>query len=448
MKMLLSRWLFPLLVACSALAGCDQPQAASFGAPPDPEVVVSRPVVRQETEYEDFTGLTQAVHMIEVRARVSGYLARVCFVEGAEVKQGDLLFEIDPRPYKAELERARANAAQAEAHRDRIKNDYARAKSLVETRALAREDYDKVVGDLAEAEAALGVARAQLETAELNERFTRVRAEISGRISRRLIDPWNMVKADETPLTTIVSLDPIYAYFDVDEANALRLVRLGKIKLLQERPGTSAAVPAGAAGGQGAGDLWPGGRRGRETRAERESHTERGDTRGESEGTGAAAASSPRTFDQSPDLIEVLLGLGDEEGFPHPGRVDFIDNQIDANTGTLRMRAIVPNPQRLLSPGLFVRVRLPLGAPHSALLVSEQALVRDQAQKKVYVVNDQNKVEYRGVTVGRLYDGLREITRGIKPGDRVVVSGLQRIPREGVTVVAKEEKMPEPVRSQ
>jgi RND family efflux transporter MFP subunit len=388
MNMRLAVGLLSVFFAWMAMA-CDQPQA-SFGPPPAPEVIVSRPIVQEVTEYEDFIGLTQAVHMVEVRARVSGYLARVCFVEGAEVKQGDLLFEIDPRPYKAELDRTRANVAQAEAHRNRLKNDYARAKSLVDTGALAREDYDKVVGDLGEAEAALGVARAQQETAELNEGFTRVRAEISGRSSRRLIDPWNMVKADETALTTIVSLDPMHATFDVDETNALRLVRLGKIKLLQARSGP---------------------------------------------------ASGQRTFAQAPGVIEVSLGLGDEEGFPHKGRVDFVDNQIDANTGTLRLRGIFPNPQRLLSPGLFVRVRLPLGAPHSALLVSEQALMRDQSQKKVYVVNKDNKVEYRRVTVGRQYGGLREIAEGVKPGERIVVSGLQRV-REGITVVPKEEKTP------
>jgi RND family efflux transporter MFP subunit len=408
-------WLLALPLLGLAPVGCEQPQA-QFGAPPPPEVEIARPVTKLVTEYEDFTGLTQAMHMVEVRARVSGYLSRVYFVEGAEVKEGEPLFEIDPRPYQAELARARANVEQAEAHRSRLKNDFSRAQSLVKTGAIAKEDYDKVVGDLAEAEAALGVARAQQDTAALNVGFTQVRAPISGRISRRLIDPWNMVKADETPLTTIVSLDPIYAYFDVDEANALRLVREGKITLLPQKRsgGAGGSAPALGAGLPTSPRAPP--------------------------ALGAGLPTPPTPNPQKPALFEVTLGLGDEEGFPHRGMVDFVDNQIDANTGTLRMRAIFPNPERLLSPGLFVRVRLPLGAPHNALLVPEQALARDQAKKKVYVISDQNKAEYRSVKVGRLYGGLREVTEGLKPGERVVVSGLQRI-RDGVTVVPKEEKV-------
>ncbi len=357
------RWLLILLPWSATLVGCN---GTSATPPPAklPEVLVSQPISKSVTEYEEFTGLTQALHTIEVRARVSGYLANVYFKEGEEVKEGDPLFEIDPRPYAAELARAKANVAQSEAHRERLRNDYQRALRLYQTGAMGREDYDKAKGDLAEAVAAVGVAKAQQETAELNLGFTKVRAKISGRISRRLIDPWNMVKADETPLTTIVSLDPIYAYFDVDETTVLRLghlVREGKIKPLRQ-----ANLP-------------------------------------------------------------ILLGLGDEEGFPHPGKIDFIDNQIDANTGTLRMRGVFPNPKRLLTPGLFIRIQFPIGAPHAALLVSEQALGRDQAQKFVYVINEHDQVEYRRVTVGRLYDGLREITDGLKPGERIVVSGLQRI---------------------
>jgi RND family efflux transporter MFP subunit len=205
-----------------------------------------------------------------------------------------------------------------------------------------------------------------------------------------------MVKGDDTPLTMIVSLDPIYAYFDVDEANALRLIRQGKIKALREKSSLSL---------------------------------------------------EPGSFD-------VSLGLGDEPDYPHQGTIDFVDNQIDLNTGTLRMRGVFPNPDRLLSPGLFVRIRLPMGAPHSALLVSEQSLARDQGQKFVYVLkevtNDKKEVEYqveyRQVKVGRLYDGLREVTDGLKPGEKVVVTGMQRI-RPNIVVNPKErqiENMPTP----
>lgn len=372
-------WRSFFLLAIVGLAGCEGSAPPTPTSKP-PEVFVNLPVTKSVREYEDFTGQTQAIHTIEVRARVSGYLSKVNFEEGAEVREGDSLFEIDPRPYQAELARTKANVAQCEAHRKRLNYDYQRSRRLLPTGALAREDYDKIVGDLAEAEAAVGVAKAQQETADLNVGYTKVKAPISGRISRRLIDPWNMVKSDETPLTTIVSLDPIYANFDVDEANALRLVRQGKINLLQKKSDHS----------------------------------------------------------QNPESLDVSLGLGDEEDFPHLGRVDFVDNQIDASTGTLRMRGVFSNPDRLLSPGLFVRIRLPMGDSHPALLVSEQALGRDQAQKFVYVVNSEEKVEYRRVKVGRLYDGLREITEGLSSKDRVIVSGLQRVrPDQEVSATIK-----------
>jgi membrane fusion protein, multidrug efflux system len=361
-----------VLILFAAALGCENSHSAPE-PPPPPEIEVRLPVTKPVTEYEDFPGQTQSLHMIEVRARVSGYLSNMCFKEGAEVKKGALLFEIDPRPYKAALDQAAGNLAQAEARLKRQDADLARAEKLVGTGSISREDYDKAVGDRGETAASIQALQAAVEAAKLNMEFTQVKAPISGRISRRLIDPWNMVKADETPLTTIVSLDPIYAYFDVDEANALRLVREGKIKALQAK--TAFSLEAGA--------------------------------------------------------FDVSLGLADEAGFPHQGTIDFVDNQIDGNTGTLRMRGRFANPDRLLSPGLFVRIRLPIGAPHSALLVSEQALARDQGQKFVYVVTDvvqdEGKVEYRQVKVGRLYDGLREVTDGLKPGEKVVVSGLQRI---------------------
>jgi RND family efflux transporter MFP subunit len=368
-----------------------------------PEVDCSVPILREVTEYEDFTGMTQALQTIEVRARVSGYLAKVNFKEGAEVKEGDQLFEIDPRPYRAELAQAEANVVQAEAHARRLGLDAERAVRLVARGAMGREENDKIMGDKAEAEAAVGSARASRDRAKLNLDFTQVAAPISGRISRRLLDPWNMVKADETPLTTVVSLDPIYVYFDVDEANVLRQMRRGG----NGKPHWEANMP-------------------------------------------------------------VRLGLGDEDGFPHEGTVDFIDNQVDMNTGTLRMRGVFANADRLLTPGLFARIRLPIGKPHQAVLVAEQALGRDQGKKYLYVVQKvakkkeqgkqdekeeyEDRVEYRAVKVGRLYDGLREVTEGIKVirdpegnvvGEKVIVTGLQRV-RDGATVVAREVDMPTP----
>jgi RND family efflux transporter MFP subunit len=370
-----------------------------------PEVDVSVPVTQEVREYEDFTGQTQAVNMIEVRARVSGYLSKVCFKEGAEVKEGDPLFEIDPRPYKADLAQAEANVVQSVAHARRLGLDLQRAERLVNKGAMSREDFDKTTGDKAEAEAAVGSAQAARDRAKLNLSFTQVAAPISGRISRRLIDPWNMVKADETPLTTLVSLDPMYAYFDVDETSAQRLRRLereGKINWNGKMP-----VFLGLA-----------------------------DEEGIREGADSFALLPP-------DKDSQRMGdrLSTPAGFPHEGTVNFVDNQLDPNTGTLRMRGIFPNPDRLLSPGLFARIRLPIGSPYKALLVAEQALGRDQGKKFVYVVTDKNVVEYREVKVGRLYDGLREVIGKLAPGEKVIVTGLQRV-RDKATVEAKVVPMP------
>jgi RND family efflux transporter MFP subunit len=345
-----------------------------------PEVFVSVPISKEVTEYEDFTGQTMAIQMVEVRSRVTGYLSKMFFEkrEGTEVKEGEPLFEIDPRPYEAELAQAEALLVQSQAHARRLAADLTRAEQIVARGAMSREDYEKVSGDKQEADAAVQSAKAARDKAKLNLTYTKINAPISGRISRRMVDPWNVVKAEETPLTTIVSVDPVYGYFDVDEPNVLRLRRLvreGKMQDLQE-----AKMP-------------------------------------------------------------VLLGLGDEEDFPHKGTLDFVDNQVDSNTGTLRMRGIFPNKSRLLSPGLFVRIRLPIGGPHQALLVSEQALGRDQSQKYVFVVNGANKVEYRRVKVGRLYEGYREILEGLKPGEKIIVSGLQRV-RPDVVVEAKVIDMP------
>src|SRR5262249_6715823 len=260
----------------------------------------------------------------EIRAHVSGYLTKAEFKEGAIVKEGQLLFEIDTRPFEAELAQAEALLVQAEAKAERTTLDLLRDEKLVDRRVVSQGDYDKTKGDQKEAEAAVGSAKAARDRARLNLEYTQIRAPIDGRISKRMIDPWNMVKADETPLTTVVSLDPIYAYFDVDEGTELRLERLVQEGQLE----------------------------------------------------------SPSAPNRS-----VQMGLADEDGFPPKGTVDFIDTQLDANTGTRRMRGVFPNPHQVLVPGRFVRVRLPIGTPHRALLVAEQALGRDQGQKYVFVVN-------------------------------------------------------------
>lgn len=369
------------------LAGCEQ--AESQAPPPKPPgVLVSAPTTDYITDYEDFTGRTDAVYSIDVRARVTGYLDKVNFKDGDEVKEGDVLFEIDPRPYVAELARMDATIQQGLAHLTRLEADFRRAKNLFSRNGIGREEFDKITGDRAEAEALVGVAKASRDLAKLNVTFTKVTAPISGRLSRRLVDPGNLVKADDTILTSIVSLDPMYVYFDMDERTLLRLRRLvreGKIQTRQE-----AEVP-------------------------------------------------------------VLVGLSDEEGYPHRALINFSDNRVDANTGTLRVRGVIDNPpinkagnMRVFSPGLFARVRLPVGNPHKELLIPEEAIGTDQGRKYLYVVKEQKKkapnakgvdhvVEDRTVELGPPHNGMRVVTKGLRSGDMVIVSGLQRV-RPGAKV--------------
>jgi RND family efflux transporter MFP subunit len=370
-------WVAVVGLALLVSGGCTKQPAPTPSVKP-PDVVVARPLVRTVTDYEDFTGRTEAYRTIEVRARVSGYLNKVNFVEGSEVKKGEVLFEIDPRLFEAQLQRANAVLNQAQAHLRRLDQDLDRATSLLPRNAISREEYDKIAGDRSEAAAAVSVAKASVEAAKLNLAYTKVVAPISGRISRRLLDPGNLIKADETVLTSIVSDDPIYAYFDIDERTLLRLRRMV-----------------------------------RQTQS---------------------------IFVRKQD-VPVMLGLSDEEGFPHVGKIDFSDNRLDPMTGTLRVRGVFDNPQHLLSPGLFVRIRLPIGHPYEAILIAEQALGTDQGQKFVYVVNEQNEVEYRRVQVGSVFDGLRVITEGLSKDERVIISGLQRA-RAGLVVEPRQVEMP------
>ncbi len=351
-------------------------------------VLVSQPVVQEVTDYEEFIGHTDAIFSVEVRARVSGYLDKVNFNDGDEVEKGTLLFEIDARPYKAEFDRAEATLRQGEARLTRLAADHRRADVLFKKGAIGLEEFDRINGDFAEGLASIGVATAAVDLARLNLDFTRVTAPISGRLSRRMVDPGNLVKADDTPLTTIVSLDPMYVYFDIDERTLLKLRRLvaeGKIKSRQE-----AEVP-------------------------------------------------------------VLVGLSDEKddegisSFPHRGTINFSDNKIDSSTGTLRVRGIINNPKpRILSPGLFVRIRLPIGTSRKSILIDEQAIGSQQTDKFIYVVRKEkdkqgklvDMVFSEKIEVGSLVITgtpnekklLRVVKSGrVKENDWVVIGGLQRI---------------------
>jgi RND family efflux transporter MFP subunit len=336
--------------------------------------MVSHPVEQDVTDYADFTGRTAAVDSVELRARVWGYLDKVNFKEGALVKKDDVLFEIDPRVYRADVERTRGTVAQFEARVHRTERDHRRAKTLLARAAVGQEEYDRYEADYREAAASLDIARANRDLAELNLGYTRVTAPVSGRVSRYVVTVGNLIQAGDqgggTLLTTIVSLDPMYAYFDVDERTALRVRQL-------VREGKSDSPRAGG--------------------------------------------------------FPVSLGLANEEGHPHQGTVNFVENQVNPKTGTIRLRGVFPNKDQVLLPGLFARVRTPIGRPHQALLVSERALDTDQGQKILYVVNDKNEVASRPVRLGALHKGLREIADGLKQGERVIVDGIQNV-RPGVTV--------------
>jgi RND family efflux transporter MFP subunit len=364
-----------VLGCCLGLTGCARaPSEAPPAAPPP--VTVSYPVEREVTDYADFTARTAAVDSVELRARVSGSLDRVNFKEGALVKKGDVLFEIDPRTYAADVKAAQGAVANSEASLRLAEANLARARQLGPGQAVSYQEFDTYAAQRQQHAAQLVSNKATLERAELNLGFTRVTAPVSGRVSRYGVTVGNLVSAGEmtpgTLLTTIVSVDPMYAYFDVDERTVQRVKQL-------VREGKSGTTPL------------------------------------------------------DDGKIPVWLGLATEDGFPHRGAINFIDNRVNSTTGTLRVRGIFPNKDEALTPGYFTRVRVPVSALHRAVLVSERALDTDQGQKVVYVVDKDNRVTSRPVRLGALHDGLREITDGLNPGERVIVTGLQQV-RPGVTV--------------
>ena len=381
MKTLWSRALLYVLTGwCVLLNACQQQQAAP--PPPPPKVTVSQPVVRDVVEWDEYTGRLEAVESVDIRPRVSGYLQSVHFTDGAIVKKGALLFVIDPRPYQAELNRTKATLEQAIARHERTQKDYARAQQLVKARAISEEEVDTRAADQREARESVQAARAAVEVARLNVEFTQVRAPISGRISREFVTEGNLINggtAESTLLTRIVSLDPIYCYFDVDERSYLKYSR-----------------------------VWRDGK-----------------------------SSSSREV-----KIPVHLALADETGFPHQGHLDFIDNRLDPNTGTMIGRSVFPNPDQTLIPGLFARTRLPGSSQYEALLIPDGAIGSDLTQRFAFVVNDQNTVEYRKVEPGPIIDGLRVIRDGLKPEDRVIVNGVQRV-RVGTKVDPQKQTTPQ-----
>ena len=342
--------------------------------PPPVAIPISKPIVRPVTDFVDFTGRTEAIQSVDIRPRSTGYLVEMPFQEGAEVKEGDLLFVIDPRPYKAQLEQAIGQVNLYQAQLKLAKTTLARdvAINRMTPNSVSRQQIDQEEAAVEEADARVKAYEKNMRVYELNHEFTRVVSPISGMVSRYYLTLGNLVNQDQTLLTTVVKLDPIYAYFDMDEPTLLRIrnaINEGKIQPKRSR---GLEVP-------------------------------------------------------------VFMGLQGEAGFPHAGNVNFVNNQLNPTTGSILVRGVFPNPKpeggtRLLSPGMFVRIRLPIGDPHPAVLVIDQAISSDQGIKYVYVVDKENQVQYRRITTGPLQDdGLRVVTEGLKPDEWIVVRGLQQI---------------------
>lgn len=358
------------------LAGCGSGSSnpAPVGPPQMPPMPVKTglPLQKEVTDWDEYTGRIEAMETVEIRARVSGYLDRVMLKDGDKVKKGDLLFVIDPRPYQAELNRAEAELERARSRLELAHNDLARAEKLRKSKAISEEEYDGRSKGQRESAGALKSAEAAAQVARLNLGFTEIRAPISGRIGRELITPGNLVNADQTLLTTIVSIDPVYVYIDADERAVLKYRRM--------------------------------------------------------------AATGERTSARD-TKIPAELALLDETGFPHHGHIDYVDPRLDASTGTLRARGVFENPAELLSPGFFARLRVHGGAPRQALLIPERAIGSDQGQKFVWIAKPDGSIEYRRVTLGGQHGALRVVADGLKPNEQVVIEGIQKL-RPGAKVKA------------
>ena len=357
-----------MLAATAVLlvAACSKPEAQVGPPPGPPPVSVAAAIERDVIDTDEFPGRLEAVESVDVRARVNGYIQAATFKPGAQVRKGDVLFVIDPRPFAAEVARAEATLANTRAQLDLARTELARNEQLLAEQATSRREYDDAAAKVRQLEAQIRANEATLETARLNLSYTRVTAPIDGRVGKAEITVGNLVQGEvpNSPvLTTVVSSQPIYASFEADEQTYLRYV--GKARS---------------------------------------------------------------------GMLSVAVGLADESDFPHVGRLEFIDNRVDPKTGTVRMRAILDNRDGRFTPGLFARVRLgDAAAPRKAVLVADRAIGTDQTKRFVLVLTDDNKTQYREVRIGRLVDGLRIVDSGVKPGERIVVNGLQRV-RPGAPV--------------
>jgi RND family efflux transporter MFP subunit len=356
-------------LAALILVACARNEAAE--APPAPPAIAAAKVVSKSiTEFDEFTGRFEAVDRVEIRPRVSGYVSATHFEQGHDVKKGDILYVIDPRPYQAALKRAQAELARARTQQALAQSERERAHKLIEKRAISQEEFDARTSGSEQATANVAAAEAAVESAQLDLTFTEVRAPISGLVGRAEVTKGNLVTADQSLLTTVVSVDPIYVSFDGDEQAYLRHVNLE----------TSGAIKNQRGNGN---PLW--------------------------------------------------VGLADEQGHPHEGRIVFLDNELDPATGTIHARGLLANKDRRFTPGMFARVKLVGSEAYQALLINDSAVGTDQSVKFVLKVGAENKVEYTPVKLGPLIDGLRVVRSGLDADDVILVKGLQQV-RPGMPV--------------
>jgi len=374
-----------IALACAAIglavsvSGCGK-SGDGAAAPPPPQVTVAQVLERRVKDWDEFTGRFQAVESVEIRPRVSGYIDEVAFKEGSQVKRGDLLFVIDPRPYKAEADHAGADVKRYQTALELAQIELTRVQRLRDSGAVSVEELDERKSTVAQAQSNVAGSNATLESALLNLNFTRVTSPIAGRVSRAEVTRGNLVTGGTnggTLLTSVQSVDPIYVYFEGDEQAYLRYNQMARAG---ERPSSRDA----------------------------------------------------------PNPVHI--GLANEEGFPHVGAMDFVDNQLNPQTGTIRARAILDNKEGLFTPGLFARVQLLGSSEYTAILIDDSAVNTDQNQKYVFVLGANNQVEYRRIQLGRIIDGLRIVREGLKAGDTIIVSGTQRV-HPGVTVTPQKVAM-------
>ena len=375
---------FAMLALLSACGKSDG-QPAAGGMPPPPPVSVAQVIEKEVKEYDEFSGRLVAVERVEIRPRVSGYIHSIHFADGKEVKKGDLLFVIDPRPYQADLQKAEAELSASKSRAELSRSQMNRTAKLLEDKFISKEAYDERVSSMGEASANSRAAQAAVNAARLSLEFTQVRAPISGRISQAEVTTGTLISGGQAGeaslLTTIVSLDPIYAYFESDEQMYLKY--------------------------------------------------------------SAMARSGERA--SSRDVANpIFMGLANEQGFPHEGRMDFIDNKLNPATGTIRARAVFDNKERMFTPGLFARLKVIGSGSYKAVLINDRAVGTDQNQKFVLVLGKENKVDYRPIKLGPMVDGMRVVKDGLKSGEKIVVIGLQRV-RPGMPVTPETVSMENPV---